>query len=591
MYISTDGGTTYTSELATGLTSQTSWTEKVIDLTDYKGEQDVVIVFKGTSNYGYGDAYIYLDDVKVGEVVAAGEYQYVNNVTETSTQLTSLTAGTKYDAQVKSDCAEDVWSDAISFTTLADGTKVFVTAGEWGTATNWMPNGAPVITDEVILRANATIESGCVAQAKKITFQGSPTPTLTINDGGQLQHNNTSTILATVKKTISGYGAENYETNNGYVLFAPPFDKYIYNNNSDGTGLRNGTYDLYSWSRTDRPEWINYGANNTSSLSMSRGTGYLYANQATTEVTFTGSIYGSGSKYSKYVYYTEPTANRFQDWNLIGNPFVCNAYLATETGTPLAYYKMNAAGNGFEAVTGDAIAPMEGVFYQATETGYVYFFRELPAGNVMPGNLNINLTQAVTTRGEQGATDNAIIRFGEGNTLGKFSFREGSSKVYIPMEGKDYAVVNAEGKTGEIPVNFKAEKNGSYTLSFTSQEVSFSYLHLIDNLTGTDVNLLANPSYSFDAQTTDYAQRFRLVFATGSSVDGDSFAFINGAGNLSIFGIEGTATVQVMDVLGHVLSSETFSGSYEKQLNVAPGVYMIRLINGNDVKVQKMIVK
>ena len=81
------------------------------------------------------------------------------------------------------------------------------------------------------------------------------------------------------------------------------------------------------------------------------------------------------------------------------------------------------------------------------------------------------------------------------------------------------------------------------------------------------------------------------MFATGSSVDGDSFAFINGMGNLCIFGIEGEATVQVMDALGHMVSSNTFSGSYEQKLNVAPGVYMIRLINGNDVKVQKIVIR
>ena len=46
-----------------------------------------------------------------------------------------------------------------------------------------------------------------------------------------------------------------------------------------------------------------------------------------------------------------------------------------------------------------------------------------------------------------------------------------------------------------------------------------------------------------------------------------------------------------MDVVGHVLSSDTFSGSYERKLDVASGVYMIRLINGNDVKVQKIVVR
>ena len=126
-----------------------------------------------------------------------------------------------------------------------------------------------------------------------------------------------------------------------------------------------------------------------------------------------------------------------------------------------------------------------------------------------------------------------------------------------------------------------------------AQQRSFGTMKRIaqEKLASDDVNLLETPSYTFNAQTTDYANRFRLVFATGSSVEGDSFSFINGMGNLCIFGIEGESTIQVIDILGHVVSSDTFSGSYERKLNVAPGVYMIRLINGNDVKVQKIVVR
>lgn len=65
VYLSTDGGATYTTQLATGLTGKTEWTEKRISLADYAGRDSVVIVFKGTSNYENGDAYIYLDDVVV----------------------------------------------------------------------------------------------------------------------------------------------------------------------------------------------------------------------------------------------------------------------------------------------------------------------------------------------------------------------------------------------------------------------------------------------------------------------------------------------------------------------------------------------
>ena len=121
--------------------------------------------------------------------------------------------------------------------------------------------------------------------------------------------------------------------------------------------------------------------------------------------------------------------------------------------------------------------------------------------------------------------------------------------------------------------------------------MEFGYLHLFDNKTGTDVDLLRTPSYTFNATTTDYESRFKLVFATGSSIAGDSFSFINSNGNFCIFGIEGEATLQVFDVMGRVLGTETFSNNIEKRLDVAPGVYFIRLINGDDVQTQKIVVR
>lgn len=70
VFVSTDGGETYTTELATGLTAATNWTPMSIALTELEATDNVVIVFQGTSNYGSGDAYIYLDNVVVEETPA-----------------------------------------------------------------------------------------------------------------------------------------------------------------------------------------------------------------------------------------------------------------------------------------------------------------------------------------------------------------------------------------------------------------------------------------------------------------------------------------------------------------------------------------
>ena len=71
VYLSTDGGATYTTPIATGLTGISSWTGAVyiLDalLANVSDKSRVVIVFQATSNYGNGDAFIYLDNVTVEE--------------------------------------------------------------------------------------------------------------------------------------------------------------------------------------------------------------------------------------------------------------------------------------------------------------------------------------------------------------------------------------------------------------------------------------------------------------------------------------------------------------------------------------------
>ena len=60
---------------------------------------------------------------------------------------------------------------------------------------------------------------------------------------------------------------------------------------------------------------------------------------------------------------------------------------------------------------------------------------------------------------------------------------------------------------------------------------------------------------------------------------------------VDIFEVHAQATLQVIDVNGRILSSETINGCVSKSINATSGVYMLRLINGDNVKVQKIVVK
>ena len=380
-------------------------------------------------------------------------------------------------------------------------------------------------------------------------------------------------IAPVFTKTIEAVGDENWEDGKGgYYLIASPLAEDVTPNADNGFITDN--YDLYYFSQTgdsEGNEWINFKDETLGGFDIVNGTGYLYASKEGTVLTFTGAPYsGNGT-----VTLSKTTGAEFAGHNLVGNPFGEDAYITK------SFYTLENSDTYSPNTAEVAIHAMQGLLVVANEDGETLTFStEAPA---KAAKLNMNVTKG------RALVDQAIISFNEGQQLPKLQFRNGSTKVYIPQEGKDYAIVSAESSMGEMPVNFKAENNGTYTLSFTSEEVSFAYLHLIDNMTGIETDLLANPSYSFDARTTDYESRFKLVFATGNNANDDNFAFFSNGS--FVINNEGEATLQVIDVNGRILKSESINGCANVNVKAAAGVYMLRLVNGNDVKVQKVVVR
>ncbi len=364
---------------------------------------------------------------------------------------------------------------------------------------------------------------------------------------------------------------EHYTAEGGYHLISSPIGDV---NPEDVTNMLSNTYDLYRFNQSVAKEWENYkdteyGHNH---FGLEAGRGYLYANSNDVDLVFTGNPYDGDGK----VTLTKTAGVTFEGWNLVGNPFTVGAYIDR------AFYTINE--DGLDVMTSPLngeIYKMEGVFVYANTDGEELTFSTEPL-NKACRQMMVNLSGS--NRGN--TIDRAIVDFENDNLLPKFQLFEGSTKLYIPQDGKDYAIVNAEDH-GELPLNFKAAKNDSYKLSFNTENVTFSYLHLIDNLTGNDVDLLATPNYTFNAKTDDYASRFKLVFATGESTS-DDFAFISNGDII----INGQGTLQVFDITGRMISSNRIDGVHSVSTNgMAAGVYMLNLINGNNAKTQKIVVK
>ena len=398
-----------------------------------------------------------------------------------------------------------------------------------------------------------------------------------------------------------------YTADGGYYLIASPLvdavsptavNGMITDNLGANVDETTSTYDLYSFDQAAVLEWQNYRAG---SFNLVNGQCYLYASKEGTDLVFIGAG-NNGNTQDVTIHMTNAaTGLDFPDWNLVGNPFATeDAYLDDSR----AFYSMQNSGVFTPQSGAVAIKPMEGVFVVANSSEETLTFTTTQP-NKHVAQLTLNLTKSgVSTlrpfegpQGPQGSgtalLDRAIVRFDEGSQLPKLLFRKGSTQVYIPLEGKDYAVVRSEAM-GSMPVSFKAEENGSYTLSFTTEAVSFAYLHLIDNMTGEDVDLLAGAStgsatYTFTAKTTDYESRFKLVFVCGDANDDNDFAFFSNGS--FVINNEGNATLQVIDVNGRILKNESINGCANVNVKAAAGVYMLRLVNGNDVKVQKVVVR
>lgn len=411
------------------------------------------------------------------------------------------------------------------------------------------------------------IKDGAFVQFHDSDMSNGTAANIIIEDGGQFISYNP--IEATVRKSILGC---NYNSNNnsGYYLIATPLtSNFSTISPYNVKGMLSNEYDLYAYDNREEYEWRNFKDSESYFTSMYLGEGYLYANSQDVTLEFAGSLTPAYDEES----FTTQVQN--PGFNLVGNPFTFNVT------TTIDHMVLNSEGSGFEVSSGE-IKPCEAILVETTLSDEeVTLSRQ--SRNVSSVTMNV-----MKERGT--VIDNARVRFGEGQGMNKFYLNENSTRIFI-AQGNDEKAVAYSAAQGEMPVSFRASENGTYTIAVEAENVDMNYLHLIDNMTGADVDLLATPNYTFEARTNDYTSRFRLVFSANGIDEqtAETFAFFNGTS--WTVSNTGDATLQVVDITGRIISSETINGNATISLNQPAGIYMLRLVNGNDVKVQKVVVR
>ena len=401
---------------------------------------------------------------------------------------------------------------------------------------------------------------------------------LIIEDGAQLRQESEG-VAATIKRTVNAYHT-GPDVNDGWAFVAAPFTSTLAP--SIDNGLLAGTYDLYAYDETSAL-WSNHKANPIASLE--NGQGYLYANADETTLTLAGTLQPNDDPVTVPLDYHP--GNALSGWNLVGNPFPCNAYLNR------SYYVMNSEGSNVEAVPDyeeNAIAPGRGALVQASNLGEEVQFNTSPVTRQKGSKSRLEITVNAVTERNPATLDKAFVCFQPEHPLEKFVFSPSQVRLWIPKNGKNYAIANAEGQE-EIPICFKTEKEGSYSLRFETKKVENTHLLLIDNLTGASVDPATTPTYAFEAKPRDYEARFRLVFDNTTPYEPTDFAvIINGRLHLdpNLVSSCPEAKVQVIDMQGRVLHRLKVSSAMPR---LTPGVYVLQLIEETLSRTQRIISK
>ncbi|MBR1682856.1 MAG: choice-of-anchor D domain-containing protein [Bacteroidaceae bacterium] len=205
VYISNDGGDSYTTSLATGLTGQSAWKQIELSIPD-EFKNNVVIVFKGTSNYGSGDAYIYLDGFMVKEAPMEAKLDV-----ETESIAFGMVAGTSsQDVVIKNSGAANMTGVTISYaatTGAADAITI-----------------TPTLNNSTINANNQQTITVAVNTANVGAFSG----TISIE----------ATDQTTVEIPVSGYTLDNTKINETFTSAAPShWTEYAYKSG----------YSTYNW--------------------------------------------------------------------------------------------------------------------------------------------------------------------------------------------------------------------------------------------------------------------------------------------------------------------------------------------------------
>lgn len=398
------------------------------------------------------------------------------------------------------------------------------------------------------------------------TISATDPANLIIEDGGQLVFNNDN-VQATMKKSTAHAGAK---TVGDWYTIASPLAANIATNTVSHLTTDNSGYDLYRYDEASSM-WENIKAHGDFTQ-LEVGRGYLYWNADGVDIEFAGKLRNDSVTYDL----TADGTGTYKGMNLIGNPFSQDITVNNITGATLTGgYVLSQAGAWSAEIT--EFKPCQGFLVQVDAAKTITISKS-------DAKSRANRNYIAFTVANSQYKDLTYAMFEEGLGLNKINHRNASiPMLYIAQNDENYAIATMSEETQSFNLNFKAMTTGQYTLSFKA-EGNYDYLHVIDRLTGEDIDMLLDGEYSFIASPSDNDARFivKLGYNANSNTENDIFAYQNGNDII----VNGEGELQVFDVTGRMVMNQHMNGA--QTVNVpSQGVFIFKL-NEN---VQKIVVR
>lgn len=432
------------------------------------------------------------------------------------------------------------------------------------------------ISDDITLSDTykLTIGNGAIVRFTGTLATANAT-NLVIEDGGQLI--TSSSVQLTYKKGITSAAKDG-----GWYTISTPVhtasNTFLEHESVENMILTPATnYDLFYYNETTH-YWMNY---KQAEFDLNVGQGYLYRNNGA-ELHFAG-YNNQATSYNVALSYAS-TENKLLGFNLIGNPYPQNITMSDVTvnngGTLSGGYVLSKDG-AWSADVAATIAPAQGFLVQIDKTGVTATITKPTGGSKSRANNDYIKFIVANSQHE----DAAFALFEEGYGLNKIDHRNSDiPMLYIPKEGHNFAIATMDDNTQSFNLNLKAKTTGKYTLTYKATG-NYSYLHVIDRLTGEDVDMLMEGEYSFIASPSDAENRFivRLEYSNGYENSEDSiFAYQSGSDII----VNGEGELQIFDVMGRRILTQYVSGVETINLQ-SHGVYIFKL----NEKTQKIVVR